>query len=367
MDTSSPPPVVDAHLDLAFNALLNGRDLTRTVDEIRATELRDREQSMVSLPDLSRAGVAVVCATLFVEPATVWSAAYMNNMTAKTRSRVYSTPQEAEKLALEQLELYQRWQDDGHARIITNKATLEEHLRRWPTDLKLGLIVLMESADPIVEPDNLERWHRRGLRMISLAWGQSRYAGGTGSTGGLSAEGRELLQGMRELGIVHDVSHLAEEAFWEGLEVGHHALCATHSNARNLLPTPQGESPNLPPNRHLSDAMIDAIGRENGVIGVNLINAFLDARWRIGQPAGTNPAVHLGQQARAQTEYLAGRIGWDKVGVGSDIDAGAGGEETPQDLQRASDYPNLARLAPESHQEAVLGGNWLRFFARALP
>ena len=359
--------MVDAHLDLAYNALLNGRDLTRSVDEIRAKEGRSREQSMVSLPDLAQAGVAVVCATLFAEPAVVWNAAYMNNITAKANARTFQTPQEAEKLGLEQLELYQRWHDDGHARIITGKAGLEEHLKLWQVDRKLGLIVLMESADPIVKPDDLERWHQRGLRMVSLAWGKSRYAGGTGSPGGLTAEGRELLQGMRELGIIHDVSHLAEEAFWEGLEVGHHALCATHSNALSLLQTPAGAEPNLPPNRHLTDAMIDAIGRENGVIGVNLINAFLDARWHIGLSMPQNPAVTLGQQARAQAEYMANRIGWDKVGIGSDLDAGSGGEETPLDLQRASDYPNLIRMAPEEHRDAVLGGNWLRFFAEFLP
>ena len=189
--------------------------------------------------------------------------------------------------------------------------------------------------------------------MIGLSWGATRYAGGTGSPGPLTIKGRELLQGMREQKVIHDASHLAEESFWEALEIGHHALCASHSNARALL-QPIGVAPNLPANRHLTDAMIDAIGQTNGIIGINLVNAFLEARWQMTKAPPENPVVSLELQARAQAEYMAGRIGWDKIGIGSDIDAGAGSEETPIDFQEANDYPNLARIAPE-HRDAVEG------------
>ena len=364
---SNPAPLVDAHLDIAMNALLNKRDLSLSVEQIRKLEGRSREQAMISLPDLTKAGVGLVCATLFVEPAASdWAADYLANMTAAANMKVYRTPQEAQAQALEQLEVYLRWQDQGLVRIITSQHSLAEHLKLWQQDQKLGLIVLMESADPIVKPDDLSKWFERGVRMIGLSWGATRYAGGTGSPGPLTLEGRELLQGMTELQVIHDASHLAEESFCESLEIGHHALCASHSNARALLQPPAGVAANLPANRHLSDAMIDAIGQANGMIGINLINAFLDPRWQMTKAPPENPVVSLELQARAQAEYMAGRIGWDKIGIGSDIYAGAGGEETPVDFQEAKDYPNLSRIAPE-HRDAVMGRNWLRFFARALP
>jgi membrane dipeptidase len=358
-------PIVDAHLDLAMNALMNARDLSLSVQQIRALERRNRERAMVSLPDFRAAGVALVCGTLFVEPPPPeWAAAYLSNMTASAKSKVYHSPEQAQTLALEQLEVYLRWRDRGLVRLVTSAASLEDHLRSWHNDRVLGLIVLMEGADPIVKPDDLPMWVERGVRMIGLSWGATRYAGGTGSPGPLTLEGRELLQGMRELEVIHDASHLAEESFWESLDIGHHALCASHSNARELLLPPNGLEPNLPANRHLSDAMIDAIGRANGMIGINLLNAFLDPTWQIGNPQSATVKLEL--QARAQAGYIAGRIGWDKVGIGSDIDAGAGGEETPIGFQEARDYPNLSRIAPD-HHEGVMGENWLRFFARALP
>ena len=362
------PFIVDAHLDVAMNALLNRRDLSLSVQEIRNLECRSREQAMISLPDLEKAGVGLVCATLFVVPASsAWAADYLANMTAATNMKVYSTPEEAETQALEQLEVYLRWQDRGLVRIITSQNSLAEHLRLWQQDRKLGLIVLMESADPIVKPDDLSKWVERGVRMIGLSWGATRYAGGTGSPGPLTIKGRELLQVMREQKVIHDASHLAEESFWEALEIGHHALCASHSNARALLQPSVGVAPNLPANRHLTDAMIDAIGQTNGIIGINLVNAFLEARWQMTKAPPENPVVSLELQARGQAEYMAGRIGWDKIGIGSDIDAGMGGEVTPIDFQEAKDYPNLSRITPKEHCDGVLGGNWLRFFARALP
>ena len=148
------PFIVDAHLDVAMNALLNRRDLSLSVQEIRNLECRSREQAMISLPDLEKAGVGLVCATLFVVPASsAWAADYLANMTAATNMKVYSTPEEAETQALEQLEVYLRWQDRGLVRIITSQNSLAEHLLLWQQDRKLGLIVLMESADPIVKPD----------------------------------------------------------------------------------------------------------------------------------------------------------------------------------------------------------------------
>src|SRR5207302_11401583 len=120
----------------------------------------------------------------------------------------------------------------------------------------LGLVLLMESADSIEKPSDLTAWRAAGVRVIGPAWSRTRYAGGSKRPGGLTELGAELVARMADQGVALDTSHLAEEAFWEALEVGVHAVCATHSNARALVST----------DRQLADEMIKAIGERGGVV-----------------------------------------------------------------------------------------------------
>ena len=76
----------------------------------------------------------------------------------------------------------------------------------------------MEGGDPLNSPDDLARWHRRGLRIVGLAWHATRMAGGTGQPGPLTPEGIRLVAELDRLGIIHDASHLAEQSFWQLLE-----------------------------------------------------------------------------------------------------------------------------------------------------
>jgi membrane dipeptidase len=188
--------IVDAHLDLAWTALHSGRDLTRPAER--------ESGALTSLPELGAAGVALVGATLFAEPADAWFGHAADG---------YSTPAEAEAQALEMLGVYRDWEARGAARIVTGRATLEEHLTRFAGDAVPGLLLLIEGADPIVTVADLPEWWERGVRMIGLAWGPTRYAGGTGSDRGLAPIGAELLEAMADLGVIHDASHLSEEAF----------------------------------------------------------------------------------------------------------------------------------------------------------
>jgi membrane dipeptidase len=222
----------------------------------------------------------------------------------------------------------------------------------------------MEGADPIVRVEDLDRWWNDGLRIVSLAWSGTRYAGGTGMPGGLTPVGRELLIAMREKGIVHDASHLAEQAFWEALELGHHALIASHANARSLLPPVPGHKADAPPDRHLSDDMIRAVALAGGVIGLVLVNDFLDSRWTWER---RDVPVTLGQQVRAHLEHVAALAGWEAVGIGSDVDAGAGAEATPEELDSVADWTKIGELVPVEARDGVLGENWLRVLRAALP
>jgi membrane dipeptidase len=343
--------IVDGHLDLAYGVTEYGRDLERTVQDIRASEAGtklERGLATVSLPEMKRGGVAVAFATLFAAPAELWThPGYVNE-------RGYRTPEEAETQALEQLKVYDDWAARGLVRLLRSVADLEHHLELWRTDGVPGLVVLMEGADPIVKPDDLGTWWSRGVRIVGTSWGATRYAGGTEAPGGLTRLGRELVAAMQARGVVLDVSHQSWEAFWDSLEVGVHRVIASHSNPFALRATT---------NRHLSDAMIRAIAARDGMVGVVLLNSFLEPRW-VRDDRRT--PVTLDNQVRHHLEYYADLIGWDRVGIGSDLDGGFGSLETPG-LDTIADLVKIGEVVPKEARAGVLGGNWIEFLRRALP
>lgn len=205
-------PLVDSHLDLAENVTLFGRDLTLSVAELRTIENRTTRQATVTLPELERGRIAAVIATVTAGflPADV-------GHDFEPRSALYTTPEQAEAQALAQIKQYEDWEKQGRVRIIKSVNDLDHHLDLWQLDHKPGLVLLMEGADPIVRVPDLPRWWGRGLRMIGLTYGDTRYGTGVrgGSPtlrhGGLTAQGFELLEQMAEFGFIWDISHLAEE------------------------------------------------------------------------------------------------------------------------------------------------------------
>ena len=339
--------IVDGHLDLAFNVTDIGRNLELSVAAIRDLEPYG-DLATVSLPEMKRANVAVAFATLYATPSVSWT------HPEKINPRGYSTPLEAEKQGLTQLAVYEDWAVRGLVRIVKSVADLDHHLELWRVDGVTGLVILMEGADPIIAPDDLPKWWDRGVRIIATSWGRTRYAGGTENPGGLTVIGRELIAGMKSLGVILDASHQSWEAFWESLEIGVHRVIASHSNAFALRATT---------NRHLTDAMIQAIGDRDGAIGVVLLNSFLDARW---SREDRRIPVTLEGQVRAHFQHMAGLIGWDKLGIGSDLDGGFGSSETPG-LDTIADLQRIGNVVPAHARAGVLGENWLALLRRSLP
>ena len=347
-------PIVDSHLDLAENVTLFGRDLTLSAVEIRAVENRTTQQATVSLPDLEHGGIAVVFAT--VTPGFLTADVGEN---FEPRSAIYHTPEQAEAQALSQLTLYETWEKQGRVRLLKSVNDLDHHLQLWQTDRKPGLVMLMEGADPILDVRDLPRWWQRGLRMIGLTFGDTKYGKGvrggrsTFTPGGLTPEGFELLGRMAEMGFIWDISHLAEEGVWQGLDLKFPRVCASHANARALTPT----------DRHLSDDVIRAVAERNGVIGLVLYNGFLEPRWKQDKSI----SVTLDEHLRRQANYVAGLCGWTHVGIGSDLDGGFGLEESPVEIETVADLEKVGAVVPGEVREAVLSTNWLDFLRTGLP
>jgi membrane dipeptidase len=343
-------PIVDGHLDLAENVTLFGRDLTQPIQALR----RAAPGATVSIPELRRGGVAVAIATV-----TAGFLAADVGADFEPRSALYSTPEQAEANALAQVALYRRWERDGRVRVVSSRGDLEHHLDLWRSDRTPGVVLLMEGADPIVRVSDLEAWWRRGLRIVGLTFGDTRYGSGvTGdgvqrTPGGLTRDGLALLSTMAELGFAWDVSHLSEDGVWQGLELGFPRVCASHANSRALAPTA----------RQLGDAVIRSIGERGGMIGLVLYNGFLEPAWSTDRSVPVSVDVHV----RRQVTYVADVAGWAHVGIGSDLDGGFGREECPAEIDTIADLHTVGSVVPDDARAAVLGENWLTFLRTALP
>ena len=350
--------VVDGHLDIAFNHQCWERDPRISALETRhregpKAEQRMRGRCMVGLPELRAGRVAIVFSTVFLPRARDWIDL------GDPAGRAYANDAEAESLGLAQLEFYGELDGDGF-RLVGSRADLKEVLAGWEGDATgdVGLVPLLEGADPIRSPDDVSEWFDRGIRIVGLAWRGTRYAGGTGEPGPLTPAGRKLVPALGRAGIVLDLSHAAEESFFQALDLLEGPVIASHANPRAICPG----------DRQLSDTMIRAIASRGGVIGVVTFNRMLVERWAdIGRPD-----VPLSRVAEA-VHHVAQVTGThETVAIGSDFDGGFGAEASPKGLDTVADLPRLsdalADLAfPDAAIYDILGRNWIRFLERALP
>jgi membrane dipeptidase len=349
------PILVDAHLDLAYNALVLGRDLLRSVQEIRDHETvtpppgMPPGDCMATLPALLAGRVAIVGGSLFVAP----------DVKNSPEPQPYHTPQEAHRYAVLQLDYYRRLADENaHVVILNTAAAVDTVLASWETDApQLGLFVMMEGAEPIRAPGEVGWWVERGLRGVGLAWSMgTRYAGGNAAPGPLTAEGRRLLAAMADYNLLLDLSHLWEAAAYEALERYPGPVAATHANPRAFVDHP----------RMLSDALIRRIAEYDGVVGVIPFNLMLDENWRPGEPR--LPLARLGEAI----DHICQVTGAARfVGLGTDFDGGFGRAAVPEGVESSADLGKLGTLLAERGYAdadigAILSANWLRVFKRVL-
>lgn len=223
---------------------------------------------------------------------------------------------------------------------------------------KVGLVLLMEGADPIREPRAFEEYYERGVRIVGLAWEGTRYSGGTNAPGGLTTLGRELLEVLSSYKVILDVSHSAEKAFYESLDVYDGPIIASHSNPRRFRDS----------DRHLSDTMIRRLVERGGVMGIVPFNKFL---WEPEDRPERKKDAPISRVVDA-IDYVCQIAGSaDHVGLGTDFDGGFGAEKTPDQLDTLADLRGLIPLLQGrgyslSDIERICSGNFLRVLREAL-
>ncbi len=244
--------------------------------------------------------------------------------------------------------------------------------------------------------ENLQRFHDRGVRYITLTWNNSNVfatsatdesAGLAGPDPGLSERGRDLVRRMNELGILVDISHVGERTFWDALEVSEDPLIASHSGVWSRRNHP----------RNLKDDQIQALADEGGVVGLTYVASFVDStyggrRTRALEASGGAGLLTdelfdwerdryyavqdslLGEELDAirpsmsdfllHLEQVVNLAGVEAVALGSDWD---GTSLTPVGLEHAGRLPELTRALVErgytgEQIQLMLGGNLMRVF-----
>jgi membrane dipeptidase len=373
--------IVDAHEDLAWNILNFGRDYSLPAAETRRRETGSQApevngDTLLGWEDYQRGEVAVVFATLFAAP--------KRRRLGEWDTQAYADPDQAHAVYRAQMEAYLRLVDEhpDRFRLLLTRGHLEEVLSGWTqrqakpedesregegvtpiiTGPPVGLMVLMEGAEGVRTPEELEGWWQRGVRLIGPAWAGTRFCGGTREPGPLTSDGYALLEAMADFGFALDLSHMDEQAALQALDAYPGTVCATHANAIALLK-------GVETNRHLTDRLIQGIVERDGVVGVVPCNRFLVPGWR---RKDGREGVSL-RHVVAHIDYICQMAGdAQHAGLGSDFDGGFGLQSTPAEIDTIADLQKLAPLLAEegyieSDIAAILGMNWIARLRRILP
>ena len=247
--------------------------------------------------------------------------------------------------------------------IATSWSDVERHFEQGLISLPLG----MENGAPIEgDLNNLDYFFERGIRYITLAHSESNHIADSSydeerPAGGLTEFGRRAITRMNELGIMVDISHVSDEAFYEAIELSSAPVIASHSSARAFTPGFE---------RNMDDDMIRTLGENGGVIFINYGSAFLTEsanQYRGKMQAALESYMQANSisdteapEAVAFTaqyivdvpypfatlddvlnhiDHVVAIAGIESVGIGSDYDGV--GNTLPTDLKDVSSYPNL--------------------------
>jgi membrane dipeptidase len=264
---------------------------------------------------------------------------------------------------------------------------------------KLAALMGIEGGHSIENSLPLLRdYYRLGVRYMTLTWSNSLdWANSSGDQGkpgvphnpdGLTPFGKQVVLEMNRLGMMVDISHVADDTFWAAINTTKAPVIASHSSARALTNAP----------RNMTDDMLRAVAKNGGVVQVNYYSAFISQAYRDASNAqepevkkatdglkaryqAEGKQLTYGELEKLQREYadriprpplsalidhidhIAKVAGIDHVGLGSDFDGVSG--QLPQGIDSAADLPKitaalLARGYSAEDCHKILGGNLLR-------
>jgi membrane dipeptidase len=256
---------------------------------------------------------------------------------------------------------------------VTARPQLDAVLDTWSGDSRdgrqVGLVLLIENADLIREPDEVTFWHARGVRLVGPAWHTNRYTGSSMTGSPLTALGRALLDRMQSLGMILDLTHMSDDACRESLERYGGPVAATHTAPRSRGMGERGWAHPQLAHRLLADDVMAGLIGHGGVIGIMPANWALDPAWKRDK---LKADIHLGAVVNAIDRVCQAAGDAQHVAIGTDFDGGFGAEATPAEIDTIADLQGLvpvltARGYGETDVAAIMHGNWLRMVRESLP
>jgi membrane dipeptidase len=273
-------------------------------------------------------------------------------------------------------------------------------IERAHREHKLAALMGIEGGHSIENDMHLLRdYYRLGVRYMTLSWSNTNeWADSSGDIddpkvqhhNGLTDFGKQVVLEMNRLGMMVDISHVADKTFWDTIAVTKAPVIASHSSARALVNAP----------RNMTDDMLRAVTKNGGVVQVNFYSGFDDENFRKAMEAQAKDQAAAIQkytdQLKAegkpinyvdidrierewmakiprpplsalidQIDHVAKVAGIDHVGLGSDFDGVSGA--TPQGINSAADLPKITQaLVDRGYKEEqihkILGGNLMRVF-----
>lgn len=305
--------VIDGHAGTLFDVLHGTRDI--------------REESAEGHVDLARlAKGGVRCAILSAFPA----------------ERLH--PIRGVRAGLEYIDAFQSLKDFPNVKLCLNASDIEAAARDHQTGFMLGFEggEFLEGSLPA-----LRAFARLGLRVLTLTWSERNEIGDgaaeSGTRGGLTKFGHQVVKACAGLGVVVDVSHLSEAGFWDVVDLSEEPFVASHSNCHEVYGHP----------RNLTDDQLKAVADAGGLVGITFNPEYL----AVPSQEATLEMVcdHIMHALEVADE--------DHVGIGSDFDTYAKGTAGP--LAGADRLPVLTaellrRGITGKVISGIVGGNWLR-------
>jgi len=276
-------------------------------------------------------------------------------------------------------------------------------IERAQREHKLAALMGIEGGHSIENDMHLLRdYYRLGVRYMTLSWSNTNeWADSSGDINdtkvqhhnGLTDFGKQVVIEMNRLGMIVDISHVADKTFWDAIATTKAPVIASHSSARALVNHP----------RNMTDDMLRAVAKNGGVVQVNFYSAFVDEDYRKAMEAqdkdeaaavqeymverkAAGKTVTYTDKDRVEREWtakiprppfkslidhidhVAKVAGVDHVGLGSDFDGVSGA--TPQGMDSAADLPKITQALLDRGYSTedikkILGGNLLRVFRQA--
>jgi membrane dipeptidase len=273
-------------------------------------------------------------------------------------------------------------------------------IERAHRERKLAALMGIEGGHSIENDMHLLRdYYRLGVRYMTLSWSNTNeWADSSGDINdakvqhhnGLTDFGKQVVLEMNRLGMMVDISHVADKTFWDAIAISKAPVIASHSSARALVDAP----------RNMTDDMLRAVAKNGGVVQVNFFSGFVDQKYREamtaqekdqaaaiqkyidslraqGKPVNYIEVDRLEREWTAKIprppfkslidhiDHIAKVAGVDHVGLGSDFDGVSGA--TPQGMDSAADLPKITQALLDRGYSTddirkILGANLLRVF-----